>query len=537
MTKPRIPAGDERGSIPLALLAILVISGLVGVMMATTVSAQRQARHGRDFTTVLYAADAAVEQAHFRLSASSAGAARMPVTGSTLTGVQASCPLLGVSPCMGPPPQWDVQMGTYEWYAERVGYTRTWEVIAVGERNGVQRELRVLVEEGRRFFASAFGDSFANFGNNNVANSYDSGRPPRPPRWEGPGRAGWVGSNGTVETGGSSSVLDGLQMFNLSAANTTDPVTRCSGQGRIGMETGQNVCSNWARTNPAASAEGPYLQGFAQPRVISPGRQDLRTAMSACGPGPYPSVRIEGGLTNPGVFVTTGGTTVKRRSVPALQPFRVEPTTIPNFSVLGALALGTRSNPFVGVGRGVAAGETNYYCFSNVRIAGDTSIVAPYTVQHVTGTVLPDVDLSWVPLAVHANWDDPVVMYVTGNVEIESGRRFNCVACDRATFLAPLLYGPPRAGGLQIFLQRRLDTDPAPGFHVANDAQFGGAIHGPGANCGGAGSMGTSGVRANIYGALVCNTINGVGTWHFHYDESLEFIGNSDFGTQQWDER
>ncbi|MEX0658356.1 MAG: hypothetical protein WD080_04420, partial [Egibacteraceae bacterium] len=342
MTEPRGWAHGDRGSIPLSLLVMLVISGLVVVMLGTTVSAQRQARHDRDFTTVLYAADAAVEQAQFRLRASMSAAPRMPVVDSTLAGVQESCPLLGVSWCFV---GGSAETGRYQWYAQRLGYTRSWEVTAVGERNGVQRRLRVIVEEGRRFFAAAFADSIANFGNNNVADSYDSGRPPRTSRWPGPGRAGWVGSNGPVETGGSSTRIDGLQMFNLAAAGTSDPVTRCSGQGRVGLETGQNVCSNWAQTNPVGSVEGPYLQGSAQPRTIAPGPQDLRAAMQACGPGPYPALRIDGGALNldRGVHVTPpGGSERKVRVVPALQPFRVEPATLPT----------GQPNPFVGVGRG-----------------------------------------------------------------------------------------------------------------------------------------------------------------------------------------
>ncbi|HVM12902.1 MAG TPA: hypothetical protein VM287_01045, partial [Egibacteraceae bacterium] len=58
--RPPATTSDERGSIPLALLAVIVISGVMSIMMATTLSAQRQARHGSNFSTVLYTADAAV---------------------------------------------------------------------------------------------------------------------------------------------------------------------------------------------------------------------------------------------------------------------------------------------------------------------------------------------------------------------------------------------------------------------------------------------------------------------------------------------
>ncbi|MEX0658868.1 MAG: hypothetical protein WD080_07010, partial [Egibacteraceae bacterium] len=514
-TRPLATAAAERGSIPLGLLVIIVISGLVSVMLATTVSAQRQARHDSDFTTVLYAADAAVEQAQFRLRASTSAEARMPVEGSTLTGVQESCPLLGVSWCIA---GGSAETGRYQWYAQRLGHTRSWEVTAVGERNGVQRRLRVIVEEGRRFFAAAFADSIANFGNNNVADSYDSGRGDRPERWPGPGRAGWVGSNGPVETGGSSSVLDGLQMFNLAAAGTSDPASQCSGQGRIGLDTEQSVCSTWAQTNPVGSVEGPYLQGSAQPRTIAPGPPELRTALNACGSGPYPALVID----SAGVHVTAGTTPVTVRTVAALQPFRMEPATLPT----------GQPNPFVGVGLGAAPEEANYYCFRSVRISVDTTIVAPQTATHLTGTDIPTTTEEWTPRADMANPDDAVTLYVTGNVEIETTRRLNCVACNRPFPTDPGAFPPPRSGALQVFLQRRLDSDPPAAFHVGNDARFGGAIHAPGANCGGSGSLSTAGTAADIYGAMVCDSIDGVGQWHFHYDESLEFIGNTDFGTQ-----
>lgn len=515
-----MPARDERGSIPLALLAVLVISGLVVVLLVTTVSAQRQARHDRDFTTVLFAADAAVQQARFRLGASTSLTTRVPLAGSTAAGVQEDCPLLGESWCVT---GGSAATGTYEWYAQRIGYTRSWEVFAAGDRNGVRRRLRVIVEEGRRFFASAFADTIANFGNNNVADSYNSGRTGTA-RWPGPGRQGVVGSNGTVETGGTSTMLDGLHVFNLAAAGTTDPLTRCTGQGVVGLETSRNVCSQWAKDNPVGAAEGPYLQGFAQPRVLSPGSQTLREALNACGPGPYPLLTVD----SAGVHVTpSGGTAQTVRTVPALQPFRVEPATLPN----------GQPNPFVGVGRGAAADQTNYYCFRRVRISVDTTVVAPQTTAHPTGTAIPSTTTDWTPRADMANPDDPVVLYITGNVEIETTRRFNCVACARPAPTDPVTFPPPRAGALQVFFQRRLDTDPAPAFHVGNDARFGGAVHGPDAACGKAGPLATAGTAADIYGAMVCGTIDGVGQWGFHYDVSLEFIGNTDFGTQRWDER
>ncbi|MPZ74444.1 MAG: hypothetical protein GEU74_14675 [Nitriliruptorales bacterium] len=527
MKGPSVRLQDERGSIPLALLAIVIISGLITVMMSTAVTAQRQARRDRNFTTVLFAADAAVEEAKFRLNASAVPGTRIPEAGVAAPDVVESCPLLGVTWCIA---GGSAASGTYQWYAQRIGATRSWEVFTAAERNGVQRRLRVELQEGQRFFASAFADSLANFGNNNKADSYNSGRTGTA-RWPTPGRRGLVGSNGTVETGGSSSRVDGAHVYNMASSvgalpPTTDPLSRCSGQAEIGAASPQRVCTQWAKDNPAGSAEGPYLQGFDDPRGLT-NPKDLRTDLAKCGAGPYPAMTVN----TSGVHVTPpGGSPVTVRSVPVLQPFRVEPEFLPS----------GQPNPFVGVGRGVAAGaeNSNYYCFSSVRISVDTFLVAPQSPTHPTGSAIPTTMAAWTPSATMANPDDPVEMYITGKLEIETGRRFNCIACARPYPTDPVAFPPPRAGALRVMLIRRdPETDPAPAFNVGNDARFGGAIDGPGSVCGGSGALGTAGTAADIYGAMVCGTINGVGQWEFHYDESLEFIGNTVFDVKLWQER
>jgi hypothetical protein len=301
---------------------------------------------------------------------------------------------------------------------------------------------------------------------------------------------------------------------------------RCSGQAVIGLEPAQRVCQTWATNNPTGPGEVPYLQGFPERRELFPDAPKIQQDMAACRnangttpAGAFPELIVN----STGVHVgPPGGPHTQVRSVPALRPFRLE--TGP-------------ANRFVGFGRGGANGQTNYYCFSRVRIAADTAMVSPAAPDHPTGTDIPTTTAGWTPRADMANPDDAVVMYVTGRVEIETGQRLNCVDCARPYPTNVTQSPPPRAGGLQIYLGRRTAADPVPGFNVGNDARFGGAIHGPEAVCGGSGGLSTAGTSADIFGALVCNTIDGVGQWHFHYDESLEFLGNAVFTGLRWDER
>ena len=61
--------GSEQGSMPMALLAAIVVAGIVTVLTARTVAGERATRFDRSFTESFHTADAGVQEAVFRLNA------------------------------------------------------------------------------------------------------------------------------------------------------------------------------------------------------------------------------------------------------------------------------------------------------------------------------------------------------------------------------------------------------------------------------------------------------------------------------------
>jgi hypothetical protein len=473
LQSPRLRAED--GSMVLALLAVIMVGGIVAVVTAATVRTHRVSAHDRGYTTSIHAANAGVEEALFRLNERTPTSPRIPESG-------ADCRWLDGVACV----QGTLGDATYEWFARQIGDGREWEVHSAAEREGRRRRLVVSVWEERLFFASAFATLNANFGNQNTANTYSSGINGAPPYWPRPGRLGLVGSNGNIDMGGNSTIVDGIQIWNL--APGVDPVgTRCTGQGEIGLETvsatpgmtTRRVCSQDAMRFPPNDT--PYLQRFAQRRVMRPPAEELAEQAQACGPGPHPSVRVDAD----GVFVTRNGTTVQESPTPVLRvnrqsgPARVAPVGIP----------------------GQDSFQPGYRCFSNVNIRVNTT---------VDGT-----------------GEDPVVLYVTGRVSVENRVTVNCTHCAESWQTPPAAGQPPVAAALRIYL-----VGTGAEFQQGNRARFGGTIYGPQATCGNPGSA-----AAAIYGSMICNTISNVGQWSFHYDAALEPIGNSAFHATRWRER
>ncbi|MBW3578286.1 MAG: hypothetical protein KY462_11220 [Actinobacteria bacterium] len=488
--------GDESGSMPLALLASIVVAALITIVTSTTIAGQRSARADRDWTAVIQAADAGVQQALYQLNASfRPDGDRLPATGDVAGTLGAA---------------------SFTWYAERIGDTREWEVYAEGTLNGKSRRVVATVEENRRFFASAFGNLLAGFSNNNVSDTFNSGADGNPTHWPRPGRLGLVGSNNVIDTGGSSSTLDGIQLWDWKPDqdHATQFTARCKGNGVIGLtRTSASAvpgydppelrgCASEALVRPANSFYGPYTQTINEKRVLSPTAEALREKLAACGDArPLPnfdnttSGPTELSPVTATVATTTGNTLNQPRVVPP-QGSHVD-------------------NTF----------EPGYYCYNNVTFGRDT-------------TLAPGSDATDMV-------NNPVVIVATGRVELagsgaSSARKVNCSALPSPNLLGlgdcPGTSGnPPIAGALQIYLVKdhKVASPATPEFQQnAPSSYFGGAVYGVDAHCGNPGSA-----QAEVYGSLICDQINNVGGWKFHFDASLETLGNSVFTLKRWQER
>lgn len=156
-TRPEDAVGQQ-GSLPLALLATIVVVGIVGALLARVITNEEATRFDRGFTEVLHAADAGLQEAYFRLntgalkSSISIGGQSAVVSGST-------------------------DNGEFRWVAERQS-ARGWLVRSTGTEGGIERTVVADVTERPRFFPGAFGDELVALnGQSSQVDSYESTTP------------------------------------------------------------------------------------------------------------------------------------------------------------------------------------------------------------------------------------------------------------------------------------------------------------------------------------------------------------------------
>jgi hypothetical protein len=184
----------EEGSLVLALLASMIIGGLVVTLVATTVTGQHKVRHDRDFQLAINGADAGVNQALTVISHLGPDV--------TTTELQSDDLPIEATTTVG-----DVD---YTWTATKDTII-SWRIRAVGERNGVERTVEALAMRDPIFFMAAFADiGFRMKGGNEVrsysATAVDTGN-------------GAVGSNGKIESIGAGSSYADLIMLMGSGAS------------------------------------------------------------------------------------------------------------------------------------------------------------------------------------------------------------------------------------------------------------------------------------------------------------------------------
>lgn len=491
----------ERGSVVLALLAVIVIGGFVVALFMRTTTNQRAARFDRDFQEVVHHADAGVQQGLFMLEADQ---------------------FINVEP--GDPPQsftLDVDGNTVNWEIERIN-SRSWEITSTSDLNGVTRTVVATLEERRRFFASAFAQLLAEFNNNNFADTYKSNNEASPygedvPYWPRPGRLGIVGSNTEVKFGGKSSMIDGVQIWNFKEGDTV--ADRCTGAGntQIALTSSDAIgltdpdydpdgvltaCEPDAFVRPDDSLLGPYSVTFPEERVFVPSNDDLVFFLDECDGDPdnahtdrqYPDFDNTAGKTHEAI--TT-----------------LEPVTAANAATL-------RASGFVvvepqdrnGDSDTDDQGEEGFYCFDDITFGQDTFVDAS------------------------ASQNNPVAIYTTGTVNVYgpgtgTQRLVNCEHCmDLPKYGTDTTSKPPPvAAALQInFVAVDGNT---PTFRMSSHSRIGATLYAPSGVCGNTGSSG-----AAVYGSMLCDQINNTGGWQFHYDDALTVIGSGEFTVAAWRE-
>lgn len=191
---------SENGSLALALLASIVVGGLVITLVGTTMVGQRQVRADRNFQTAINGADAAVQQAATVIS-------QLPDDGSVSCAsgtFGADCVLDAEFLTL------DTDLGggeDFEWTATQLSPVR-WAVRGSGFVNGVERVVEAEVAQDAIFTVGAFADIGFTMRGSNFVRSYtesasDNGN-------------GSVGSNGQIQINGNSRA-DVISLFGPSA--------------------------------------------------------------------------------------------------------------------------------------------------------------------------------------------------------------------------------------------------------------------------------------------------------------------------------
>ncbi len=172
-------ARPQDGSIPLVLLAAIIVGGLIIALYTDVSTGQRLASADRDFHQAVQVADAGLQEAFTVLAG--LDPADRPAVGDEYTGTTTGT--LG--------------RGDYEWTAVRVG-ANLWQVRSVGSFGDHSRTLEASMGPLYLFGLAAFGDILIELRGANAADSYNA--------TETNGGLGSVGSNNQITLRGNATV-------------------------------------------------------------------------------------------------------------------------------------------------------------------------------------------------------------------------------------------------------------------------------------------------------------------------------------------
>lgn len=141
-------SSDEQGSMPFALIGIILVAGLVAALFSVTLSTQESVRADRQFHRSLTGSDAGVQQALTHIS-------ELPDASTTSLSGTATID--------------DVE---FAWTADRNG--NRWEVKSTGNDGGEARTVEATIERYGTFLVGAFADIAFTMRGANGADSYNS---------------------------------------------------------------------------------------------------------------------------------------------------------------------------------------------------------------------------------------------------------------------------------------------------------------------------------------------------------------------------
>lgn len=143
---------DEHGSLPLVLLAAIVLGGVIAVLFGTVSTSVESTRRDRDFAAAIQVADAGLQQAFVELQA-------IDVENVAPEDRRPACDPTGTGVCAG-----TLKDGSeYAWGYEQGAADRAWLVTSVGSRGETVRTVQATVGERALFPAAVVAKSEFNY--------------------------------------------------------------------------------------------------------------------------------------------------------------------------------------------------------------------------------------------------------------------------------------------------------------------------------------------------------------------------------------
>lgn len=147
---------DETGSMMMALLATIVVGGLVVSFLAMVATSQRVTRHDRDFQQAIHVSEAHMQEALTKIGHDDEDGSE-PV-GTTLCAPDSTCPSDG---------------SDRHYEAEKID-PNTWQATSWGRVGGSTRKLEAVISRTPTFPVGAFGDKGVDLTGSVTVASYNS---------------------------------------------------------------------------------------------------------------------------------------------------------------------------------------------------------------------------------------------------------------------------------------------------------------------------------------------------------------------------
>ena len=479
----------ERGSLPLALLAAIIVAGIVVVLTVRIVATQNQVRFDESFHGSLPVAEAGINMGKFWLNNEETvlqAASGTDIDEKLCTDAKPS--EFGIG-CMTVEYPGEIEGNEYIFWLERLSEDE-WEITSTGEDDkwGERRRVVGTMKERPLVEVALFAETLINFAGNNSADSYTSDSDVDTGDSWCTG-SGYIASNGTLNmsgvSGGPCHTLNRTidQAF-LHGWTDEDQETVTDDDYPGGDRCVHDGGGGGANCRTVSEEDPRYLAPEIFPKPLDYGLpanvQFIEHALRAC--------KATGGDFHKGTYDTSEG--------------------IPGILLPGELQHGTNDPDQDQLGEEAFEfpGDVDgpYHCFEHLHFDEHTKI------DDSASSDKPIIIVVEKSVTLNGQGGGPKGPAHVGCEDV-SGNATECVAGDADGEDA----SRPEAGRLWIF------TDGEITFQ--NHSAFAGVMWGPRATCAGD-------AQAEIFGSLICGELpHNLGGWKFHYDEALAEVSSGEF--------